>query len=422
MAAGKLPTSLAFLCVTLVGDVYVYAQTDPSGLTVEQAVTEALDHNLALAAERYNIKVADTAIVTAGLRPNPVLTVSAVRPEAVLKSAGVSTADDVVHGDYLFERGDKRQLRVAQSQAARTVLEAQLLDTARQLRLDVQSACVDVQLAQLNLDLARDNLQAFNSVVQVNVERVRAGDLSQVELMRSRLAAVQFETDVRQQQAALSEARARLGLLLGRDVEADGLQVIGELRRDELHLDRAALRFEALSARPDLQAARRDQARTAADARLQLANGKVDLTLSGEYHRQSGGGLTGSSTGVFLSVPLPIFNRNQGEIARASAQQQQADTRVRALSARVSTDVETAYGQFEATRDVLTTIESQMLQPARDVRSSTEYSYRRGEASFVEFLDAVRAFNDTMHSYNAARAEYARSLFTIDALTGRVTP
>jgi len=80
--------------------------------------------------------------------------------------------------------------------------------------------------------------------------------------------------------------------------------------------------------------------------------------------------------------------------------------------------VQAAYETYAASRDVVTTIEGQMLAQARDVRSTTEYAYRRGEASFVEFLDAVRAFNDTMQSYNSARAEYARSLYTLDATTG----
>ena len=122
------------------------------------------------------------------------------------------------------------------------------------------------------------------------------------------------------------------------------------------------------------------------------------------------------------SVPLPFFNRNQGEIARAHEEEHQAESRIRALEADIAAEVQAAYTNYSAARDVVDTIESQMLTRARDVRSTTEYSYRAGEASFIEFLDAVRTFNETMRSYNEARAEYARSLYALDSTAGRMTP
>jgi len=122
---------------------------------------------------------------------------------------------------------------------------------------------------------------------------------------------------------------------------------------------------------------------------------------------------------LFFSAPLPIFNRNQGEVARAQVQQEQVDAKVRALENDVSSELTNAYAQYSATHDVVSTIEQQMLAQAQDVRATTDYSYRRGEASFVELLDAVRAYNDTMQSYNGARAEFARSLYTLDSISGR---
>ena len=125
---------------------------------------------------------------------------------------------------------------------------------------------------------------------------------------------------------------------------------------------------------------------------------------------------------AYVSVPLPLFNRNQGEIARAHEEERQAGGRTRALEADIAAEVQAAYTNYSAARDVVDTIESQMLTRARDVRATTEYSYRAGEASFIEFLDAVRTFNETIKSYNEARAEYARSLYELDATAGRMTP
>jgi cobalt-zinc-cadmium efflux system outer membrane protein len=182
------------------------------------------------------------------------------------------------------------------------------------------------------------------------------------------------------------------------------------------------LEDQALRRRPDLLAARRDQARSVSDLRLQLANAKVDYTVSGEYHHVVGGGLSGNNYGVFFSVPLPIFNRNQGEVARAEVQTRQVDAKTRSLQAAIMRDVDEAFAQCATARRIVERIETEMLMPAREVRSTMEYSYRRGEASLVEFLDAVRAFNDTSRSYNEARADYARTLYELDAMIGRMTP
>lgn len=391
-------------------------------ITLDQAIREALDRNLNLLAERFNVTVAQTAVLTASLRPNPVVTVNLFRPDQVLVDAGISPYEQVFRTDYVFERGGKRQRRVDQAALSRSVAELQLLNTTRSLLLDVASAFIDVQLAKLNLTLAQDNLQAFNNVVQINTDRVRTGDLSQVELSRSRLAALQFQNDVRQQDTKLHVARNRLSALIGRGPNGDALDVVGELRKDSGPGEYEALRRQALDGRPDLRALRTDQARSAADLRLQLANGKIDYTVSGEYHRQEGADVSGNSYGVFVSAPLPLFNRNQGEIVRARTQQEQLNARVRAVETDISTELTNAYAQYATTHDIVETIEHQMLVQAQEVRTTTEYSYRRGEASFVEFLDAVRAFNDTMQSYNTARAEYARSLYALDAISGKVTP
>jgi outer membrane protein, heavy metal efflux system len=126
----------------------------------------------------------------------------------------------------------------------------------------------------------------------------------------------------------------------------------------------------------------------------------------------------GSSLRFFFRVPLPIFERNQGEIERARREQSQIETRARALEAEIHNEIAAAWQQYETTRAPLALIEDGMLLKARRVLDTMEFSYRSGEASLAEFLDAHRAFNDTTQSYNEARAEYARSLYLIDATVG----
>jgi outer membrane protein, heavy metal efflux system len=411
-------TYMAAICAMALAARPVRAQVDATPLTIGQAVAEALDHNLAIAVERGNIAVADARVVTAGLRPNPVVTASVMLPDATIFDSNVNPREGIVRGDVLLERGGKRAQRIEVAEQARSVTALQFQNTVRTLTLAVQSAFIDLRQAQSDLELARESLAAFNNVVAINTERVRTGDLAGVELARSRLAALQFQNDVRSREAKLAVASHHLRALLGRTDSAP-IAAVGELRRDAIAAPADLLQQQAFERRPDLKALQRDQARSLADVRLQLAQGRIDYTVSAEFHHQvAPNALTGNEWGLFVSAPLPVFNRNQGETERARQEARQAAARITALRSDITTELRSAWEQYTATRELVETIEQQMLTQARDVRDTTAYSYQRGDASFIELLDAQRTFNDTMQGYNEARAEYARSLYTLDALTG----
>lgn len=391
-------------------------------LTLDTAIREAVDHNLDLAADRYNIAVAEARQITAALRPNPVLTISGQSLD--LLGARFNAASPAgpnqfnAHTDFVFERGSKRTERIRVAAADRNLTELELQENIRRLILDVQAAFVDVQQSADALTLAEDNLRSLAGIVQVNEARVKSGDLAPVELERSRVAASHYDVAVEQARMEVQQSKTRLAKLLGRTSMLVPFSVSREIRRETLADTPETIRTRALEKRPDLVAIRRTQARSSADLRLQLANGKVDYVIGSEYTYQRAYGMGGNSLGFSLSVPLPVFNKNQGEIARAEQQIKQAKARIAALEAAIANEVEIAYRQYDTNRRLLENIESQMLQRSKTVRDVTEYSYRRGEATLVEFLDAQRAFNDTVQSYNQARANFARSLYLIDSVSG----
>jgi cobalt-zinc-cadmium efflux system outer membrane protein len=392
----------------------------PDKVTVAQAVQEAVDHNLNLLAERYNLSVAEARIVTAKLRPNPVFSagldyIDFLRNWVPASNSGPTEWN--ARTDFVLERGGKRTARIEVASDAHEVAKLNLLNTTRGLVLDVQNAFIDVLQAKDNLALARENLQAFQSIVSVNQARVQAGDLPKVELVRTQVAALQFQSAVRQGESKLRIAVNKLQGLMGRAVPSPTFEVDGQLRRDTAPVVLASVQSQALEMRPDVLALRRDQARSQAELRSQIAQGKVDYTVGTQYHRQFHNG-NASSLGVFFQAPIPLFNRNQGEIERANQEIRQAEARVKAMEASVETDVRNAWLQYTTSRELLESIEQGLLTQAKDVRDTMEYSYRRGEASLVEFLDAQRAFNDARQSYNDARADYARSLYTIDSISG----
>jgi cobalt-zinc-cadmium efflux system outer membrane protein len=238
-----------------------------------------------------------------------------------------------------------------------------------------------------------------------------------VELLRAQVAELQFENSVRQAELRVKTAYAKLQIVLGRRRNSKPFEIVGELRRQPVALSQEALLDQARQMRPDLQALVRDQARSQAELRNQLALGKVDYTVGAEYRRQEKTAHA-NTLGFFFQTNIPIFNRNQGEIERARQEQRQIEARIRAMQATVENEVEVAYQQYAIAGATLQKIERTMLGKARDVRSITEYSYRRGEAKFVEFLDAQRAYNDTVQAYNDVRADFARSLYGIDAALG----
>lgn len=399
------------------------AQNDPGTqkLTLDQAVQEAISNNLNLAAEKLNVSVAQAREITARLRPNPVLSVSG--QSLNILGATYSPATPLgpnqlnIHTDFPIERGHKREERSNLAKQETTLAELGVREIMRQLIVSVQSAFVDVQQANENLNLATENLKRLESLVAINESRLKAGDLAQVELDRSRVAAFQYLTAVKQAQLQLDQAKIQLLSVMGRKERTTNIEIVGPLRRDVEVAPKADLARLALLRRPDYLSGQQAQARSRADLNLQIANGKVDYSIGTEFTRQSAWGISGNSVGLYFSMPLRVFNKNQGEIARAQREITLNSARTTALEQAIQTEVDKAYRQYIVSKELLASIESDMLARAKSVRDTTEYSYKRGEASLVEFLDAQRAFNDAMQTFNDARANYARSLYIIDAVS-----
>ncbi|MEO8659314.1 MAG: TolC family protein [Bryobacteraceae bacterium] len=392
-------------------------------MTLDEAIKNAIEKNISLMAQRLDVPIAEAKIITARIKPNPHLSFASDymdllgRGVTVQNNAGPSEFS--VRTDYTLEGGRKRERRVEVAELTTSVAKLTLSDAVRNLMLDVENAFVDVQAAKESVALAKQNQDALNAIVTVNENRARAGDLAQVEVTRSRLAALQFSNAVKQAELRLTTAGNRLQQLIGSTTTDNRMDVAGPIREDKQLILLDEIRTQALANRPDLLALRRNRERSEADIRLQKATGKIDYTVGVAYQHQytySNGRLFGA----YLSIPLPVYDRNQGEVARAEAEHKQADLRIQAQERAIATEAENAYRQWETSRSLVENIERDMLQQARSVREITEYSYRRGEASLVEFLDAQRAFNETMQSYNEARADYARSLYLIEAVSAKV--
>jgi len=401
------------------------AQERPAALTIEQAVAEAARNNPGVLAEQLGVSVAETSLITAGLRPNPVLSYSLDHLDwlgtGFSDSNGAGPTETAIRVDLPIERRGKRESRLDTAGFARKIAEAKLADTLRRLRQDVTLACIDVMEAKARLSLANENLQSLQGIVELNQTRVNAGAIPPVELTRSRVAMLQFRANVRTAELSLATARTKLQILLGRRAGSTPVDIASEIKVApvERPLDREKIQADALSARPDLLAARLEQARSQSELRLQIAQGKVDYTVGMEYRRQQGVNGRGNSLGFFFSAPLPVFNRNQGEIARVSAEQNQIRKNVESLQSQVAGEVATAYQEFEAARQMIGEIERDLLRPSTEARDTTAYVYRAGASSLIDVLDAQRAFNETMSAYYDAQAAYRRAATRLASVAGQ---
>ena len=393
-------------------------------LTIAAAIDEAVQHNLSLLAARSSLTIADAQMVSARLRPNPVASVSADHLD--LLGTGFDGANNggppeiAVRVDLPLERGGKRDARIAVATAIRSEAEAQFAEAVRTLRQDVTLACIDVMAAQALRALVADTLRTYEGLVRVNKARVVAGSIPGFEAMRSEVAMLQFRATVVRADLDLAKATAQLRTLLGRPPEApleiaDALTIAGgEPTTDDL----AGVESRALRSRPDLLALQLMQARSLADLRLQEALGRVDYTVGAEYRRQQGISGRSNSLGFFFSTPLPLLNRNQGEIARAGAERDQAGQLIAARRAQVIADVRSAHHDYTVTRELVAGIERDLLVPAGRARDISSYTYQAGGGTLLELLDAQRAFNETMQTYVDAQANLRRAIARLNAAAG----
>ena len=390
----------------------------PSELTMDQAVDEALRRNLGMLAQKANLSVAEALLVAARVRPNPVLSLDVDHVNVAHLSKGDLT-EAAARVDVPIVLGGKRDLRIEVAEKDRTLAQVQLEDALRKLRQDVSSACVDVVQAKANLALARDNLKTFEDLVRINDRRVLAGALAESELKRSRVLMLQFQSGTKRAELELAGARTKLKVLLGRATDRPDVDLKDDLAitPSAQTVDLTALHQAALAHRPDLRALELGQVRAESDLRLQIANGVVDLAVGAEY-RWNAEEPSERLVGLFLTVPLPFFNQNAGEIARARAQREASLRQAEALRAEVYGDVRAAADEFVSARELVKSIEGELLRIAREVRDSENQRYQSGASSFLEFLDAQRAFNDARQSLNDAQATYRRAVIHLHAAVG----
>jgi len=356
---------------------------------------------------------------TAYLRPNPNLSllVDQIDPfnggsphgpfAYLLGSATVS---------YLHERQHKRELRLESAQKATGIATSSQTDLERNLIFNLRIAFVQALQEKAILDLAKENLAYYDHVLDVNRERYRAGGIAQVDLDRLEIQRVQYESDLQTAEVNLRTAKIQLLTLLNDRTPVDQFDVTGPFNFSNQLAPLDEIRQKAIENRPDLKAALQsvDKART--DHKLAISNGSTDPTFAFDFGRNPP---IDQYFGVSVSIPLRIFDRNQGEKQRTELDINRNERLADAAQAQVFSDVDSAYAMVNSNIILLQPYKDRYLKQAARIRDTISFSYQHGAASLLDFLDAQADYRSVQVNYLNLIASYLNAAGQLNLAVGR---
>ncbi len=387
------------------------AQPPLNRVSLEEALQLALKQNPTLMAQQAALFATKAGETTAALRPNPTMNFLA---EQLRPGQSQQDAQYTVNVGQPIELGGKRQRRIDSARAATQVTTYQLDDARRQVVLQVKSAFAAALIAREQLALAEANLKTLDDTERIQRIRAEKGDISELELLRIQVQRFTFARDAADARQALAAARIALRTAAGSVNIAEDFEVAGDIDFKEVSLDRALLVRRALDNRPDLRAADADRERARADHRLARANAWWDITPQLEYQRIG----PDNTIGIGFGFPLRIFDRNQGEIARAQAEITRVDAVREATALQVLAALDTDRQAALIQRERVISLRDVYLPKATQARDTVEYAYRRGGQSLLDFLDAQRSYRETALAHLQALGAYLGALYQLEADIG----
>jgi len=402
--------------------------TQPSPVTELWTWNQVKDrfelNNTTLQASRLNIDELKAQEITAHLRPNPDFTLSAdgtqIAPSNGVWKPFVGTLVSPAVSQ-LFERRNKRNLRYQAAKEGTAVGAAQATDSERTLLFNLRTAFVGVLQAKAVVHLAQENLDYYDKILKVSRDRFQAGDIAQIDLDRLELQRLQYESDLQTALVNLRTSKINLLALLDdrRPVDSYDIEGTFDFREDLLSLD--DYRQDALKARPDLQAAMLSVKQAETNYQLAVADGSTDPTVSvwfthnGSFNNPDALNTLGGS----VSIPLRIFDRNQGEKLRTKIDINRNEKLRQGVETQVYSDVDTAYATVNSNLTLLRPYKQKYLAQAVRVRDTILFSYQHGGASLLDFFNAESDYRTVELSYVNLVGSYLTAAAQLNQAVGR---
>lgn len=405
------------------GSAQTPGQTSPP-VTWEQVRQRFEQNNPTLLAGKLNIDESKAQEITAFLRPNPGFNLAVdgtqfAPYQGVWRPfAGTTEAPGI---SYLRERQRKRELRLESAKKGTVIAEWSQADLERNLLFSLRSAFVSTLQAKAVLQLAKDNLAYYDHVLDISSQRFKVGDIAQIDLDRLELQRVQFESDLQTAEVNLRTSKIALLMLLNDRTPIEQFDVSGTFDFSEQLLPRDEFRKIARDTRPDLKAAVEAVDKAHTDYKLAVANGSTDPTFGAWYtHNSSNNNPFAINTlGVSVGIPLRIFDRNQGEKLRTQLDITRNERLRDAAEAQVFSDVDSGYATLDSTVILLKPYKAKYLQQSVRVRDTVYYSYQRGAASLLDFLNAESDYRSVQLNYVNLVGSYLTAAAQLNLAVGR---
>ena len=398
-------------CLVLLGaPARPFAQTPVSTLTLDEAVSLAGAANPTVRAKEFEVQAVGANEVTAALRPNP----SANFLAEQFGGGSVAQTQYTFNVGQPIELGGKRQRRIDSAKAATKVTGLELADLRRQLVFQVKKSFSDILIAREALALTEQNLAALGELERVHRFRAEKGDISGLELLRIEVERFAFERDAADARQALGAAKVALRTAVGQERVVEQFEVVGELTFPVVTRSRSELYRMALDARPDLRAAQAAREKARADIDLAKANAWWDITPQIEYQRIG----PDNTIGFGFSLPIKLFDRNQGEIARTHAEAKRAEATREALLAQALAEVDLALAAVTAEQAKVALLRDTYLPKMKQARDTVEFAYQRGGVTLLDFLDAQRTYREKSLDYFRSLGNYHTALYQLEAAIG----
>lgn len=393
------------------------AWTQPA-LTWEQVRERFRMSNPTLIAAQENVDESRANEITAFLKPNPDFTAGLDQFDPITPNPYRPLANllPLMNFSYLHERERKRELRRDSARQATDIAESSRADTERTLLFNLRNAFVQVLQQKAVLQLARENLSYYDKLLDVNRTRFNAGDIAKIDLTRLELQRAQYASDLQNATVSLDQAKIILLQYLNDRTPIARFDVAGTFDFAAQIATLDELRAIAMEARPDLKAAAQTVAKAETDHRLAVANGSTDPTFGVDVGRNPP---ISAYFGFNVSIPLRIHDRNQGEKAKTEIEIRRSERLRDAARAQVFSDVETAYTSIQGTLNLLRQYKSTYLAQATEIRDTMSFSFDRGAASLLDFLNAQQDYRTTQLTYLNLIGSYLTAASQLNQAVGR---
>jgi len=394
------------------------------GLTWDQVKAKFEAVNPALKADADNVDEMKAEEITAFLRPNPQFTLSVDGNQAAPHN-GVWTpfkgTTEQPNFSYLHEREHKRELRLESAQEGTRITQSQHEDLERNMVFALRAAFVGTLQAKFILDLAKADIEYYDRIIEISRARFRAGDLAQIDLDRIELLRVQYESEIETAIVNLRTAKIQLLQMLNDRTPLDQFDVTGPFDFSDALQPLEIYRNDALAARPDLQAALQAIQQSETNHKLAVANGSTDPTYAGWFtNNASTNNPNGPETiGVSVSIPLRIFDKNQGEKKRTLIDIDRSQQASEAARAQVFSDVDTAYELVRSNIELLKPYKAKYNDQALRVRDTVTFAYQHGGASLMDFLNAQSDYRQVQLAYAQLLGAYLTAVGQLNLAVGR---